>query len=369
MDAEERDGGQTAPSEEVFISYSWDGEGHVRRVLNLSNQLRSEGVDCVLDQYESSPPEGWPRWMDRKIREARFVLVVCTEQYYRKVMGQEPEDSGVGVKWEGNLIYQHLYNAGTQNSKFIPVLFDSRDQRFIPTPLQGATRYRVDTRSGYDDLYCRLIGRPRAEKPSLGRRRALPQKEVKTDITAYLSAPIDVDLWNKARWKSTFFIVSKSGSEPPMLGIGFLRKRPAEQIFEQWHRRYGNRDLFEELRVSIIEGDIPGKHPGYSVHIGPDVGNTIERYRAAGLAVRPDTDLFISVGRINRMNPAPTSKNLEMFKDAYRRLKQYVLVPGVVKPDGSGLQVCRDAGILKREIKFRAVSDIGSDDEDSAVLG
>ena len=56
-------------SAEVFISYSWDSEEHVREVLDLSNRLRSEGVDCVLDQYEESPPEGWPRWMDRKIRD------------------------------------------------------------------------------------------------------------------------------------------------------------------------------------------------------------------------------------------------------------------------------------------------------------
>ena len=54
----------TAPSGEVFISYSWDSESHVQSVLAFSNRLRSEGIDCVLDQYEDSPPEGWPLWMD-----------------------------------------------------------------------------------------------------------------------------------------------------------------------------------------------------------------------------------------------------------------------------------------------------------------
>ena len=97
---------------EVFISYSWDDESHVRRVLELSNRLRSEGVDCVIDQYEESPPEGWPRWMDRKIRDAQFVLMICTETYYKRVMGGEAADRGLGVKWEGGLIYQHIHNAG-----------------------------------------------------------------------------------------------------------------------------------------------------------------------------------------------------------------------------------------------------------------
>jgi TIR domain len=86
--------GQPKDSGEVFISYSWDSEDHVPAVLELSNRLRSEGVDCVLDQYEESPPEGWPRWMDRKLYEARLVLVVCTEAYYNRVMGKEVSDKG-----------------------------------------------------------------------------------------------------------------------------------------------------------------------------------------------------------------------------------------------------------------------------------
>jgi hypothetical protein len=121
---------------EVFISYSWDSEEHVRTVLDLSNRLRSEGVDCDLDQYEQSPPEGWPRWMDRKIRDAKSVLMICTKNYYKRVMGDAAENEGLGVRWEGGLIYQHIYNAGARNSKFIPLLLRKGDQAFIPTPLQ-----------------------------------------------------------------------------------------------------------------------------------------------------------------------------------------------------------------------------------------
>jgi SEFIR domain len=51
----------------TFISYSRDSALHEEKVLSLSDKLRSEGIDCVLDQYESSPPEGWPKWMDREI--------------------------------------------------------------------------------------------------------------------------------------------------------------------------------------------------------------------------------------------------------------------------------------------------------------
>ena len=50
-------------------------------MLKLSNRLRNEGVDCNIDQYETSPPEGWPRWMTNQIETADFVLIVCTEKY------------------------------------------------------------------------------------------------------------------------------------------------------------------------------------------------------------------------------------------------------------------------------------------------
>jgi len=45
-------------SDEVFISYSHDAPAHVDAVLALSNRLRAEGFDAVLDQYEASPPGG-----------------------------------------------------------------------------------------------------------------------------------------------------------------------------------------------------------------------------------------------------------------------------------------------------------------------
>jgi hypothetical protein len=93
----------------VFISYSHDSPDHARAVLLLSNKLRSEGIDCILDQYESSPPEGWPRWMDREVKKAQFVLMVCTERYYRRVMGEEAPGVGLGVAWESTIIYSHIF--------------------------------------------------------------------------------------------------------------------------------------------------------------------------------------------------------------------------------------------------------------------
>jgi hypothetical protein len=258
---------------EVFISYSHDSVEHVQRVLSLSNKLRDGGVDCILDQYESAPPEGWPRWMDKKIRDSEFVLMICTETYYKRVMGDEEADKGLGIRWEGNLIYQHIYNAGVLNAKFIPVIFTTKDRQYIPTPLQGVTFYGLDSKDGYHDLYYRLLGIPKVEKPPLGKKRVLPHKEVKTDMAMFLSSPIDVELWDKAKWRGVFYMLYPDRS--PILSLAFENEGAAKKIFEGWHERIGRNDQYEELRIAIIEGDIPKCDKGYSVHIGSDFENII----------------------------------------------------------------------------------------------
>lgn len=166
----------------VFISYSHDSREHQDRVLKLSNKLRCEGIDCSLDQYEDSPPEGWPKWMDRKVKKSDFVLVVCTKTYYNRVMGDD--ENGMGIKWESTLIYQQLYNAGASNAKFIPIIFNNGVFEYIPEPLQGATFYNVDKSEDYDKLYWRLRG-VKIQKPELGKLRELPVKKNSVCFRSY----------------------------------------------------------------------------------------------------------------------------------------------------------------------------------------
>src|SRR5207249_6981943 len=125
----------------AFISYSHDSNEHRSQLLSLANRLRSEGIDAQIDQYEESPPEGWPRWMDAWLRRAQYALVVCTETYRRRVEGREEPGTGKGAKWEGALITQYLYENDGRNDRFLPVVFGPEDVRCIPTFLASATYY------------------------------------------------------------------------------------------------------------------------------------------------------------------------------------------------------------------------------------
>jgi tetratricopeptide (TPR) repeat protein len=115
--------------------------------------------------------------MDKQIRDADFVLMVCTETYYSRVMGEEEPGKGLGVRWEGNLIYQHIYNPGTVNHRFIPVLLESGELAHIPAPVQGASYYFAQTEEGYEELYRRLTKQPEHKKPELGKVRVLGEAQ------------------------------------------------------------------------------------------------------------------------------------------------------------------------------------------------
>lgn len=181
----------------VFISYSFDSAVHKERVFDLSERLRVDGVDSQIDQYETSPLEGWPRWTRNQIKDADYVLVICTEKYERRYEGIEESGVGVGAKWEGVIITQQLYESEGNVHKFIPVVFRREDANHIPVELRGSTYYALDEEEGYECLYRHITGQPEAVKGVLGKLKSLPTKKRKQDFSndvAHATPPESVDL-------------------------------------------------------------------------------------------------------------------------------------------------------------------------------
>lgn len=357
---EEKNEKPTDKNPKVFISYTHDSKEHLALVLEIANKFRSEGINVVLDQYEQSPPEGWPKWMDQNINNSDFVLMVCTENYYNRVMDKEKEGIGLGIKWEGRLIYQHIYNSDSKSKKFIPILVKKEDIKFIPTPIQGATHYVITEEGDYDKLYWYLRDINPNEKPELGKLRPLPKKEKRS---IFLGGFIDVDLWNKAQWHGTGFGFDGPMREPPIMCLIFKEKESAQEIMRKWLIRLGDTDKYNELRISIIEGDIPGEQPGYSVHISSNIENIIKRADDEGIWM--PKDIFFMISRLHRMNPEKDSPHLPMFKELYERFGSYKLMVGIME-DGKIKML--NGFIHKKNIELRHVRDIKSKDDMDAVI-
>jgi hypothetical protein len=352
--------------ERVFISYSHDDEVHKARVLDLANRLREDGVDAVIDQYEESPEQGWPRWMEHQIREADFVLVVGSKLYHDRFLGDGKDGVGLGGKWEGGILTQHLYESDMKTKGYVPIIFEEEDVGFIPMPLRPFTRYLIDGEAGYEKIYRRITNQPKSVKPQLGQRRELSTPEVKSGGTIYIGGPIDPELWDKAKWRATFFMAGE-GSSAPRLGLGFRNREAAEKIFQNWKERYGENDEDEELRVSIIEGEIEGEEAGYSVHVGSEWETN---YKKLSRKSRMDeADLMMSISRINRMNPPANSPGLPWFKEAVRQSKVYYIVAGILSEDRASIEELGAIEIRKSRIYFRNVDEIEKHDPDVIVLG
>jgi TIR domain/SEFIR domain/Effector-associated domain 7 len=177
-------------SPKVFISYSHNSEfpDYRNRILALADRLRQDGIDANIDQYEQSPPEGWQRWMMDQVESADFVLVACTEEYNRRFRGNDAYGKGKGVTWEGGVIIQEMYETQGLNSKFIPIILNKEDSKFIPTPLHSATNYGLHNDGGYELLYRRLTNQPQTLKPELGKLQTLPAIDRKQNFQESFSS-------------------------------------------------------------------------------------------------------------------------------------------------------------------------------------
>lgn len=160
----------------IFISYSWDSDDHKKRVFDFSQTLRDWGLKTQLDQYLEiqHPPEGWPQWMLNQLEEADIVLMICTESYHRRATGKEELGKGKGVSWEGSIIKNLIYQANTNNTKFIPILFSWDDQQYIPNFLPGSVPYNVSDDDSLTQLYRRLTEQERVTPQALGEVVQLP---------------------------------------------------------------------------------------------------------------------------------------------------------------------------------------------------
>jgi hypothetical protein len=166
-----------AAAPRILISYSHDNPAHCDRVLAFADRLRADGIDAVIDQYIQTPPEGWPAWCAAQIDMADFVLMVCTETYLRRASRKEEPGVGHGVLWEGRLINQYLYDAGSISAKFVPIVLADGSDAHVPLPVKGGTIYRVETPEGYETLLRLLSHQPLTPMPPLGTPRPLPPRE------------------------------------------------------------------------------------------------------------------------------------------------------------------------------------------------
>lgn len=158
----------------VFVSYSHDSPDHKKWVAELATKLLGKGIDVILDQWDLRYGDDVPKFMERGVREADRVLIICTEPYVNK----SNEGKG-GVGYEAMIVTGELVrDLGT--SKFIPIIKqDSADPKL---PVSISTRFYINLTDEkifdeeFEKLLRELHGTPPVKKPPLGENPFLTRK-------------------------------------------------------------------------------------------------------------------------------------------------------------------------------------------------
>ena len=228
----------------VFISYSHDSDEHREQVLALSERLRADGIKTLLDQYvNGSPRQGWPRWMLDQLDAADFVLVVCTETYYRRFRGHEEPGKGKGVDWEGALITQGLYDSRSRTLKFVPIFLSAAAEDWIPEPLRSGTHYTLTSGNDYKRLYDFLRGRAGVEPGPVGvLKTGSRPKETAPNFGDFPGSPVLAQVSAPTAAPSSLGgPEARSPAKPPRVYISYTwrtegLKRRALKLAERLHK-------------------------------------------------------------------------------------------------------------------------------------
>ena len=140
----------------AFVSYSWDSDEHKQWVRELATQLRHDGIETILDQWQLVPGDQLTHFMECAVRDSEYVLIVCTQAYKRK---SDQRIGGAG--YEGDIMSAEVLSEGNHR-KFIPILREQPSKLSLPTWLQGKLYINLTgsphQKDEYRDLLTTLLG-------------------------------------------------------------------------------------------------------------------------------------------------------------------------------------------------------------------
>jgi hypothetical protein len=182
--------------------------------------------------------------------------------------------------------------------------------------------------------------------------------KTKHSKTRWIS-PIDIQKWDKAKWNGTLFMWSPPGpdSPPPMLGLTYENPLAAEDIFKSWRKRYGDDDVKDNLKITIVRRISCDNPAAYAVMVSHNPDNV----------PLSEGEVISFVSRINRMYPA-TTQNLDLFLEDFARHGRYLLIPAYLPNKTAQPEPILDFPIGKHNLNVINAWEITSNDMAAVVL-
>lgn len=170
----------------VFISYSHDSEEHKAWVLKLAINLRSHGVNAILDQWDLRLGGDLRFFMEQGLSQSNLVLCICSESYVQKANGGHG-----GSGYEAMIMTSALLQ--NQNLDYIiPII--RNNSLTIKTPTAFGTKLYIDFSSDndyyvkYAELLERIYNEDQKKKPPLGKNPFSDEVSRQIDIQTKISS-------------------------------------------------------------------------------------------------------------------------------------------------------------------------------------
>jgi len=136
----------------VFVSYKWESNEHVAWVRNLAADLRAQGIDAILDQWEVRLGESFTDYMQGHIAAADVMLFVITPGAVKSA--EAPQGEGGALKFEVQMMNARrmaegtriigIYRSGERPPHYL------RDHRYVD--FRDDRKYEESLRLLVDDL-------------------------------------------------------------------------------------------------------------------------------------------------------------------------------------------------------------------------
>lgn len=172
-------------------------------------------------------------------------------------------------------------------------------------------------------------------------------------------SPINMALWDTARWCGLGFAIRPGDPPIPELILLFENFEAGMKIFRGWRKRLGEVDRDEWIGLTLITG-IDCHHPAhYRVVLSVNEDYLTRK-------VKP-TERFVLVHRRCDITPMDNA-NLDRFLYSYKKTGCYRLAPGLLVPNQPRL-CAGDLSIDKRQLRIVPAWQIGPNDPARVALG
>ncbi|MCP3468703.1 hypothetical protein NLM33_00025 [Bradyrhizobium sp. CCGUVB1N3] len=343
-------------SVEAFFSTSLEQRimPHTERFhIKLRESSGLSDPEFEIDNIAMSAELVWPTGLspasfDRHADIQQFLAVVSGQVLVTTCMFDDPK----------RLLDKLFENEAVQQRMALIAASTNSYRRLMSQDVARLSDWKEVVRRSYEPRTKRpALERFQFEtKPSTDGQEEDSPKEPKSHTNRTIRSVIDLHAWNSARWKGVAY-ADLGAVRAPAMAFMFENREAATKIFERWRARFGERDVEEEIYLTIVR-QLPGQNPNhYLVFIASKQPDLSTHQSGQGLAI---------ASRSMTMEPND-SINIDRFLTGYHRCGTYVLMPAILQA-GQPPELLSNLGVIKRAINVKLAAHVSPEDIESLAL-